>query len=79
VPFTELVGWLRSLDARLVIEFADRDDPMVQRLLAAKRAETHESYERDGFERALCRDFELERREQLGAGTRTLYLAHPKA
>jgi hypothetical protein len=79
VPFAELVGWLRSLEARLVIEFADRDDPMVQRLLAAKRAETHESYDRDGFERALCRDFELERREQLASGTRTLYLAHPKA
>jgi hypothetical protein len=79
VPFAELVGWLHSLQARLVIEFADRDDPMVRRLLAAKRVETHESYGRDEFERALCRDFELERREQLASGTRTLYLARPKA
>ena len=39
--------WLRGLDARLVIEFADRDDPMVSRLLAAKRAEVHEGYGRE--------------------------------
>jgi hypothetical protein len=79
VPFAELVAWLRSLAARLVIEFADRDDPMVRRLLAAKREETHETYGRDQFERALAGGFELERREVLGSGTRTLYLAKPRA
>jgi hypothetical protein len=75
----ELVGWLRGLGARLVIEFAARDDPMVARLLAAKRAETHEGYTRDEFERALTEAFEVERREELSAGTRTLYLARPRA
>jgi hypothetical protein len=79
VPFAELVRWLRSLDARLVIEFADRDDPMVQRLLAAKRAETHEDYGRDQFERALSEAFELERQEELSTDTRTLYRARPRA
>jgi len=79
VPFAELVRWLRGLDSRLVIEFAGRDDPMVQRLLAAKRAETHEDYGRDQFERALREAFELERQEELSAGTRTLYLARPRA
>jgi hypothetical protein len=78
LPFSELVPWLRGLDARLVIEFADRDDPMVKRLLAAKRAETHEDYGRDEFERALEAAFEVERREELGAGTRTLYRARPR-
>jgi SAM-dependent methyltransferase len=78
VPFAELVNWLRGLGARLVIEFAAREDPMVKRLLAAKRAETHEGYGRDEFERALAEAFELERREELGAGTRTLYLARPR-
>jgi hypothetical protein len=79
VPFAELVTWLRSLDARLVIEFADRDDPMVSRLLAAKREEVHEGYGRDEFERALGEGFEVERREQLAdSGTRTLYLAAPR-
>src|SRR5215210_4057462 len=79
LPFSELVSWLRGLGSRLVIEFADRDDPMVRRLLAAKRAETHESYGRDEFERALERAFAVERREELGSGTRTLYLAKPRS
>jgi hypothetical protein len=78
LPFSELVTWLRSLGGRLVIEFADRDDPMVARLLAGKRAEVHEDYGREQFERALAAGFELERREALGSGTRTLYLAKPR-
>jgi hypothetical protein len=79
VPFAELVGWLRGLGARLVIEFADRNDPMVARLLQTKRAETHESYGREEFERALADAFEVERREELGSGSRTLYLAKPRS
>jgi hypothetical protein len=78
LPFGQLVGWLRGLDGRLVIEFADREDPMVKRLLSAKRAETHEDYGREAFERALGEGFEIERREELGSGTRTLYLARPQ-
>jgi hypothetical protein len=77
VPFRELVSWMRGLGARLVIEFADRGDPMVERLLAAKRAETHEGYDRAAFEAALAEGFEVERREELGSGARTLYLARP--
>src|SRR5436190_797976 len=75
----------RAVDAEHVVavdgeerEVADRDDPMVKRLLAAKRAETHESYGRDAFERALGERFEVERREELGSGMRTLYLATPR-
>jgi hypothetical protein len=79
LPFAELVTWLRGLGSRLVIEFADRDDPMVTRLLAAKRSETHESYGRETFELALAAGFEVERREELGSGTRTLYLAKPRS
>jgi hypothetical protein len=78
LPLDELVGWLRGVEARLVIEFADRDDVMVRRLLAAKRAETHESYTRERFEHALGERFEVDRREELGSGTRTLYLARPR-
>ena len=78
LPLAELVGWLQGLDARLVVEFADRDDPMVERLLSAKRAETHESYGGEAFERTLGERFEVDRREELGSGTRTLYLARPR-
>ena len=52
---------------------------MVTRLLAAKRAETHESYGREQFEQALADGFDVERREELGSGTRTLYLAKPRS
>jgi hypothetical protein len=78
VPLAELVSWLRSLQARVVVEFADRDDPMVARLLAAKREQVHEDYGREAFERELAAAFEVERREELGSGTRTLYLAVPR-
>src|SRR6185437_6462275 len=78
VPFAELVAWLRGLAARVVIEFADREDPMVARLLAAKREEVHEGYGRETFERALREGFDVTRSEELASGTRTLYLATPK-
>jgi hypothetical protein len=51
---------------------------MVSRLLTAKREEVHVGYGRDEFERALGEGFEVERREQLDSGTRTLYLAAPR-
>ena len=38
----------------------------------------HESYGRDEFERALRDGFAIERSEELGSGTRTLYLANPR-
>jgi len=38
----------------------------------------HEGYGREAFERALGEGFEVERREELGSGTRTLYLAAPR-
>ena len=47
VPLREVVRWLRGLDSELVIEFPDRGDPMVQRLLGAKRDDAHPDYSRD--------------------------------
>jgi hypothetical protein len=78
VPVGELVDWLRSLGAALVVEFVAREDPMVERLLAAKREGLHSDYELDFFERCLSEAFEVERRESLSSGTRTLYLARPR-
>ena len=78
IPVMELVDWLRELDTTLVIEFADRDDPMVQQLLAAKRPETHADYGRVHFERCLAEAFAIERSTQLPSGTRVLYLARPR-
>jgi SAM-dependent methyltransferase len=78
VPVHEVVEWLAALEAPLVVEFPTRDDPMVRRLLSAKREGTHSDYERDYFERRLGERFRIERREELGSGTRVLYLALPR-
>jgi hypothetical protein len=78
VPVRELLDWLRALGAALVIEFPDRSDPMVQRLLGGKREGSNPDYEHDTFERALAERFEVDRSEAVSP-TRTLYEAHPRA
>jgi ribosomal protein L11 methylase PrmA len=76
VPVREFLDWLRSLESALVIEFPDRDDPMVQRLLSGKVEKANPDYDRETFERALGERFEIERTERLAS--RTLYEARPR-
>jgi hypothetical protein len=78
VPVRELLDWVRSLDAALVIEFPDRADPMVQRLLGGKREGSNPDYEKTLFERALEERFAVERSVPVSE-TRTLYEARPRA
>jgi hypothetical protein len=78
VPVREFLDWLRGLGATLVIEFPDRADPMVERLLSGKRDGSNPDYEREHFERALGERFEIERTEAV-SDTRTLYEARPRA
>jgi hypothetical protein len=77
VPVREFLDWLRSLDAALVIEFPDRADPMVQRLLSGKRDGSNPDYEIDVFERALEERFTVDRRASVSE-SRTLYEARPR-
>jgi SAM-dependent methyltransferase len=76
VPVAEVIAWLASLGAVVVVEFAHRDDPMVQRLLARKQDDAHPDYTVESFERLLGESFEIERREVLAS--RTLYEARPR-
>jgi hypothetical protein len=76
VPVREFLDWLRELDTALVIEFPDRSDPMVQRLLSGKREGSNPDYESAHFERALEERFTVERKAAVSA-TRALYQAHP--
>lgn len=78
VPMRAWIDWLAGLGAWLVIEFTARDDPMVERLLAAKKEGTHADYERAAFGRCLGDACEVERSASLASGTRVLYLAHPR-
>ena len=77
VPVREFLDWLRSLDCALVIEFPDREDAMVQRLLSGKNETANPDYDRVTFEHALGERFEVERSERLQS--RTLYEARPRA
>ncbi len=72
VPLDELVGWLAGLTEYLVIEWVDKDDPMVRRLLLNKE-DLFAEYERDNFERLLAERFEVLERAELASGTRVLY------
>jgi ribosomal protein L11 methylase PrmA len=78
VPVREIIDWLASLGAALVVEFPTREDPMVRKLLAPKRDGLHADYELEHFERCLHDAFEVRRSERLGSGTRLLYFATPK-
>ena len=78
VPVRELLGWLRSLDATVVIEFPDRADPMVQRLLGGKRDGSNPDYDRATFERAIEECFTVQRSAAV-TETRTLYEVLPRA
>lgn len=77
VPVREFVDWLAKLGGALVVEFPTREDPMVQKLLARKRAGLHPDYDREPFERLLGEAFAIVRSEQLSSGTRILYFATP--
>jgi len=77
VPVREFLDWLHSLDTALVIEFPDRADPMVQRLLSGKRDGSNPDFERVAFERALEERFTVDRTAPVSE-TRTLYEAHPR-
>jgi hypothetical protein len=78
IPVRELLDWLRELDTALVVEFPERADPMVQRLLGGKREGANPDYDKAAFERALEERFTVDRSEQV-AETRTVYEARPKA
>jgi hypothetical protein len=77
VPVRELVDWLRSLEATVVVEFPDRSDPMVERLLGGKREGSNPDYDRAAFEAALAERFEIERSAPVSE-TRTIYEARPR-
>ena len=77
IPLQQLVAWFAELGAELVIEFPDREDEMVRRLLSRKREGTHGDYTRDGFEDALRSRFQIVDSVELPSRSRTLYHAAP--
>jgi SAM-dependent methyltransferase len=78
VPLPEVVEWLRSFGARVVVELVEPTDVQVQRLLANKPPGLFPDYTRPMFERLVAQDFLVAAQESLPSGTRTLYALDPK-
>jgi hypothetical protein len=77
VPLREIVDWLRSFDCEVVVEFPHRDDPMVQRLIGAKRIGAHPDYYEETFAQLLRDACGVIDSVVLPSGKRTLYLMTP--
>lgn len=78
IPMAEVLDLLASLDALVVIEFVEPDDPMARKLLANKPAGRHDDYSRECFERLAEARFDEVERLPLPSGRRTLYTLRPR-
>jgi len=74
IPLREFVDWIASLEADLVIEFVNKQDPMVETLLRNKE-DKYTDYDAAVLEESLAKSFDVQRTETLEGQTRTLYYA----
>jgi len=72
----DVLDWLRSLNAVVILEWVDRRDPMVIQLLRNRR-DVFYDYDEDRLLRALQGRFRILRTSQLPSDTRRLYLLAP--
>lgn len=79
VPPVEVVAWLADMGAEVVLEIPHEDDPMVKRLLRAKREDLESMYSVAAFDTAIDEAFDVRRREVLPSGTRTLLHLTPRS
>lgn len=78
IPVAEVVAWLADFGATILVEVPSEDDPMVRRLMAAKRPEDLQPYGLPAFEAELGARFEIEERLELPAAPRVLYRGTPR-
>jgi hypothetical protein len=78
IPMRDIVDWFADLGGELVVEFPDREDLMVRRLLSRKRDGAHADFTRAEFENVLRSRFEILSSSALPSGTRALYHAAPR-
>lgn len=72
VPLGDLVTWLTGLADQGVIEFVDKSDPRLQRMLTL-RGDIFDDYTRDSFEAALKTHARIIATEEISSSGRTLY------
>jgi len=76
IPISKYLDWLASLGCDVVIEFVDRHDEMVIKLLTNKK-EQYGDYSRTTFEHSLARHFSVKESEELKEGRRVIYMLSP--
>jgi SAM-dependent methyltransferase len=72
VPLRSVVELLARVGSRAVVEFIDKRDSQVQRLLAS-REDIFDEYSQAGFENALRGMFRVVRKQQIAGAHRVLY------
>jgi len=72
VPLPDVVRWLVGLAPKGVVEFVEKRDPTVQRMLAL-RSDIFDDYCAETFETALAREARVVRREVLPGSGRVLF------
>jgi hypothetical protein len=77
-PFSRIASFLASLARSALLEFVPLSDPMAQRLLRG-RERGMDDYSLDGFLAAFGEHFSVSHRADLAGGSRSLWLAQPKA
>ena len=78
IPLADFTDWLAGFGAEVILEFVDRGDPMVKRLLRHREGQAFD-YSREAAEAALARHFDLVGQAALASGTRTVYHCRRKA
>lgn len=73
VPLEQLAGFFHRLCRWLIIEFVPKDDPQVQRLLAA-RTDIFPDYQEERFREIFAGRFQVHARERVSDSPRSLYL-----
>lgn len=72
VPLGHVAAFMAQLGHNLIIEFVDKEDSQVARLLR-NRADIFTDYSKEGFERAFGTFFTIDACEQVGDARRWLY------
>lgn len=75
VPLPGVAALFARLAPHAIVEFVPKDDPMVRRLLAARR-DIFDGYSIDGFRAAFGSAFDIVREQAITDSPRTLFLLH---
>ena len=76
VPLEKFVVFLQSLAPQGVLEWVDKEDPMVQVLLQ-NRKDVFVNYTWEEFERSVSKYFRIKKIQEVNNGTRKLCLLMP--